>query len=135
MVVTYSIWVIVTPNWSFTITADKSAYKLGEKVHISVSLKNIGFILHSFMSSISDIIVIRIGYVRKYSWVPFQVWYSQYQLIIRHFIWNQTNIDFPEEGIEPGLYAIEAAILQVDSKASLEEALFYAKIYINITST
>lgn len=60
--VTHSVWTIVTPRWSFIVSTDKSNYRLGEPVRITASLKNMGFITHSFTSGVSDPIVVEIRY-------------------------------------------------------------------------
>lgn len=140
--VTHSVWTIVTPRWSFSVSTDKSTYRLGEAVQITVSLENLGFITHSFKSSLSDPVVISI----ETYWLT-QVWYSPYhyniteftvpphQSLERTFIWNQTNIHFPEEEIEPGTYGIEAFIPSSSSEIVDSDKLFWAWTSINITST
>ena len=114
--VAHSVWTIVTPRWSFSVSTDKSTYSLGENVEITVYLKNMGFITHSFKSEASDPIIVRI--VGRYDSV---VWFSSSnrektvfsvkpnQILQRNFLWNQTGyanyID-----IVPGEYRIEAEI-------------------------
>ena len=140
-VVTHSVWTIITPKWSFSVTADKSTYILGEYVKITVSLKNLGFITHSFESAVSDPVVVSIE-------GNYQVWYNPFHRSItefsvrpkesleRNFIWNQTkslNIQFGEK-IEPGIYYIEAFIPSVNSGYIRSNLLFRAAASINITS-
>lgn len=149
MVITHSIWIVMTPNWSFTVTTDKSTYELGEKVQITVSLENSGFIAHSFTSSISDPIVVSISYVYPENpTIKTQVWFSPYhfnkteftlyphQSLERKFVWNQTNIHNPEKGIEPGTYLIKAIIPCADSNMPIGvDNLFYTWTIVNITAT
>jgi len=145
LAVPYSAWMIVVPNWSFSVTTDKSTYELGEPVQIRVMLENFGFISHSFTCAISDpvfFIILR----EPYS----QVWYSKYydrtttyftvsnhQTLERTFTWNQTNIHQPEEELELGTYTIKAFIPKPQplSQDMLRDPLFYARTSINITST
>lgn len=140
--VTNSVWTIITPKWSFSVSTDKTTYTLGENVKIKVSIKNLGFITHSFKSAVSDTIVV--GVEHQYN---SQVWYSQFHRSItefsigpnesleRNFIWNQTNIHLPEKEIEPGIYYIEAFIPNVNSDYIRSNPLFHAETRINITST
>ena len=71
-IVTHSVWTVISPQWLFSVTTDKSTYSLGEDVKVTVSLKNLGFITHSFKSRVSDPIVIGIGTDLS------QVWYSPF---------------------------------------------------------
>jgi len=76
-VLTQSAKIIVTPQWSFSVTTDKPTYMFGEEIGITVSLRNDGFITHSFQSGLSDPVVVLIEY--QYSENPTvtsQVWYS-----------------------------------------------------------
>jgi hypothetical protein len=56
---------IVTPSWSFSVTTDKPAYRLGENVTIIAVLKNTGFITHSFKSGLSDPVVVSVNFLRN----------------------------------------------------------------------
>ena len=142
-----SIWIIITPKWSFSVSTDKSTYMLGETVMIFVSLKNMGFITHSFKSKVTNPVEIIIE--RPYGDNPTvskQVWYSPYQLketecsvepnriLQRNFLWNQTDIHSPEEDIETGTYYIIAFIPDAQS-VGWQSRLFYTYTIINITST
>ena len=142
--VTHSVWTIVTPRWSFSVSTDKPTYRLGENVQITVSLENIGFITHSFKSSLSDPVVVSI---ETYGLGP-QVWYSPYHFnrteftipshesLERTFIWNQTNIHFPEEENEPDTYVVWAFIPKGEFlDPHVAGTLFCAYTKINITST
>jgi len=141
VVFTQSVWVIVTPKWSFSVTTDKSTYELGENVQITVSLENLGFIPHSFTSSISGPIVVSVSLYES------QVWYSPFhwnktefiihpnQSLKRTFTWNQSNIHFPEEKIKPGTYLIEAFIPSANWKGGRSQLLLHAWKCINITAT
>jgi hypothetical protein len=149
--VTHSVWTIVTPRWSFSVTTDKNTYKLGEEVKITVSLKNLGFITHSFKSRAIEPAYIFIEY--QYGENPthrYPVWGTPVhesltefsikpnQSLERNFVWNQTksiNIEFGEE-IEPGGYYIKACIPSADFTMPFAVYnLFWAWTSINITST
>ena len=141
-IVTHSVWAIVTPRWSFSVTTDKNTYRLGESVQITVSLKNNGLIAHSFKSSISDPVVI---FVRTSFYT--HVWYTSYHYNIteftvfpnhrleRTFVWNQTDIYHPEKEIEPATYYIGAHIPGSLSEPFIDYEIFRAWTIINITST
>ena len=144
--VTHSVWTIVTPRWSFSVTTDKATYKLGENVQITVTLKNLGFIEHSFKSAVD---------------VPFVVsvemdgtrWYSPYhpdateftvpphQSLERTFIWNQTwtrKSWSQNQTYVPGTYITMAFTPKVEEgwlSISSHQRLFTAYTSINITST
>jgi hypothetical protein len=44
----YSVYAIVTPSWSFSVSTNKTVYRLGENVTITATLTNNGLITHSF---------------------------------------------------------------------------------------
>jgi len=145
--VTSSVWTIVTPRWSFSVATDKTTYALGESVEITVSLENLGFIIHSFTSRVSDPIVVEI--LRGLS----EVWFSPphenntefsigpKESLERHFIWNQTNTSTPwlwNQTYMPGTYVIYAWIPSTDSERVIlwdMNNLFVAWTSISITST
>lgn len=139
--VIHSVWTIVTPSWSFSVITDKNTYRLGENVTIAVSLENRGFIAHSFKSSISDPIAVSIEYGTLS-----QVWYNTYNLtrteftiaphqtLERTFVWNQTNIHYPEKEIEPKTYYVKACIPS-SSHPFIGSSIVMASTRINITST
>jgi len=145
---THSVWAIITPRWAFSVTTDKNTYKLGEEVKITVALKNLGFITHSFKSRAIEPAYIVIEYLYKGHTTP--VWGTSAhesvtefsikpnQSLERNFIWNQTksiNIEFGEE-IEPGGYYIKAFIPSADfTMPFVVYNLFWAWTKINITST
>lgn len=145
----YTSWVIITPKWSFSMITNKSIYTLEEDVQIVVILENLGFISHSFTSSISDPMVVSIEYVSEENpTVKTQVWYSPFnynktefvifpnQLLLRTFIWNQTNVANPwlwNTTCKPGYYFIEAFI--PSGHVGIDENLFQTWTYINITAT
>jgi len=149
LAVTSSFWILITPKWSFSVVTDKTTYAHGENVKITVSLKNLGFITHSFKSRVSDPVVISIEY--QYTEDPTvrsQVWYSPFHIDItefsvgpnesfeRNFVWNQTNVYLPEREIELGGYYIEAMIPSADSTMPIgADNLFWSWTSINITST
>jgi len=140
-IVTHSVWAIVTPSWSFSVTTDKNTYRLSENVQITVTLENLGFIAHSFKSSISDPIAVSIEYP-----ILSQVWYSPYNLnrteftiaphqtLERTFVWNQTNVHYPEKEIEPKTYTVRACIPS-SSHPFIGSSIVMASTSINITST
>lgn len=140
--VTHSVWIVVTPKWSFSVSTDKSTYSLGEDVQIMVSLENLGFVPHSFKSSISEPVVISITTQRVG-----EVWLSPYhfnmteftvpahQFLERTFIWNQTNIYNQEEKIERGKYYIRALIESATSDMLGWDPIFFAGTSITIMST
>jgi len=140
--VTHSVWTVVTPRWSFSVSTDKSTYSPGENVKITASLENLGFITHSFKSSIRELVVITItrwGYSRQVWFSPFhfeerEFTISPHQSLERTFIWNQTNIHHPEEKIESGTYIISAFIESVTSDMPSWDPIFSAGTRINITT-
>jgi len=78
----FATWVIISPNWSFEVTTDKSVYNLGENVQITVTLKNRGYIPHSFISSINTPVVVSVEYVSESNpTLKYQVWYTPFQQI------------------------------------------------------
>jgi hypothetical protein len=143
---THLVWTIATPKWSFSVSTDKSTYRLGEPVVIMASLRNMGFITHSFTSIASDPILFSIMY--QYS---LQVCYSRLhenitvfslsanQSLERTFTWNQTNTANPwawNQTYMPGTYSIQAFIPNADSTTLyFIDPLFSAWTSINITST
>ena len=140
--VTHSVWTIVTPRWSFSVITDKNTYRLGENVQITVTLKNDGLIAHSFKSSISDPVVIfietssltSIWYISfHYEITEFTI--SPNQPLERTFVWNQTNVHYPEKEIEPLTYYIGAHIPGSSSEPFIDYDIFWAWTSINITST
>ncbi len=138
--ITHAVWTFVTPRWSFSVSTDKSTYRLDENVQITASLENQGFIAHSFKSSISEPIVISI----ETEWLT-QVWYTPYhyniteftitphQSLERTFTWNQTNIHYPERNIETGQYYIRAFIPSSAYELIDFDNLFRGWTNINIT--
>ena len=146
LTIPYSVWTVITPNWAFSVTTDKSTYELGEPIQIGVTLENLGFIEHSLTSGVRDLAVISIssrefGHVwyncmHIFDWIDTQFTVPPHQSLERTFIWNQTNINFPEEEIEPGTYWIEAFIPKGESNRPIEvDNLFWTSTSINITST
>jgi hypothetical protein len=139
--VPYSVWAVITPNWAFSVSTDKPTYELGEPVQIKVTLKNLGFIEHSLTSGFNDLVVVSISnrefkniwYNGRhiYDWIDTRFTVPAQQSLEKTFIWNQTNINFPEKEIEPGTYWIEASIPDSDAPTPL----FHAYTTINITST
>jgi len=143
----FATWVVTTPKWAFSVSTDKSTYELGENVNITVIIRNLGFITHSFKSRVSDLVVVSIDY-QHISSAMIQVWYNPFhynvtefsvmpsQSLERSFIWNQSNIHLEEEEAEPGKYYIYAFVPRADSTAPLRrDNLFWAWTSMNITSS
>ena len=144
IIVSHSVWAVITPKWSFSVTTDKSTYELGENVEIMVTLKNLGFIEQSFTSAVD---------------VPFVVsvemdgtrWYSPYhpdateftvpphQSLERTFIWNQTwtrKSWSQNQTYVPGTYITMAFTPKVEEgwlSISSHQRLFTAYTSINVT--
>lgn len=135
--ITHTVATLVTPRWSFSISTDKSTYRLGENVTITACLENIGFIAHSFESRWSDPITVAACPQGRDA-----IWYSPHhventhfsigpnQILKKTFIWNQTDTYHPEREIRLGQYRIAAWIRDTN-----DNTLFSANTYINITST
>lgn len=147
VVFTNLAWAIATPKWSFSLVTDKSTYRLGEAVKITVSIRNLGFIAHSFESSVSDPVVVSIEY--QYTENPTtrtQVWYSPFHIsttrfsiapnesLERNFTWNQTNVHIQREEIKLGRYYITALVPRADSTNIGLDNLFITSTKINITA-
>ena len=140
--VTHSVFTVVSPRWSLSVYTDKNTYRLGENVQITVTLENLGFITQSFKSSISGPIAVSIEYG-----ILSQVWYSPYNLnrteftiaphqtLERTFVWNQTNIHYPEKEIEPKTYTVKACVPSFPYDPFTGPSIFWESTSINITST
>ena len=141
-------WIIVTPNWSFSVSTDKVSYRRHENVTITVSLENLGYITHSFKSCISDPVYVRVENVK----FDYPVWYSlpiehnitEFSIgpsasLKRTFVWNQTV--YSEYGIvidqlcPPGTYHVKVYIPEAQEDAlAFEQYLFRAYTTITIKS-
>jgi len=151
-IVPHSVWTflgpIYTPNWTFSLTTDKSTYELGELVQIKVTLENHGSAGHWFISCSSNPIVVLIS---RFAWRQ-HVWISRSppshdrktkfmipagQSLERTFIWNQTCNCFPPSQINPDTYFIRAYIpLSVDVYAMwFEDSTFAVEKNIILAST
>jgi hypothetical protein len=144
---THSVWAVVTPRWSFVVSTDKTMYRPGEPLAITVSLKNNGLISHSFKSALSNPVFISIEYQYSPN-IPFlhQVYYSPFseavtafavepgETLERSFSWNQTDIYSPEQEIEQGRYWIHAAIPRETAETIGFDNIFSAWTTLNITS-
>jgi len=140
IVVASSVWIYITSKWAFSVTTDKSTYRLGENVRITVNLKNVGYITHSFNSRVVDPVIISITFFAA------QVWYSPFnesntefsiepnEFLERNFVWNQTNIHFPESEIDPGNYRIKAFIPRVSAGYISDDPVFQAYTGITIAA-
>jgi len=154
IIASHSVWTVVTPRWSFSVTTDKSTYKLGENVQITVTLKNLGLIEHSFTSSLSDPVAVSVEMVHDNPTLTTQAWYSPYhpdateftvashQSLERTFTWNQTwttNLWLwnQTQTRVPGEYIIRAFIPKVQKgwPAILSDHLFAAYKTITITGS
>ncbi len=132
------VWTVAGPSWSFSVSTDKSTYRLGELVTITASLRNEGLISHYFISVVSDPVLFRILGPDGNDWhgpyhentTTFSL--SASQTLERTFTWNQSYV--------PGTYRIRASI--PDAEAALapygispaNPPLFLATTSINITS-
>jgi hypothetical protein len=147
-IIPYSVWTFLgplyTPNWTFSLTTDRSTYELGESVQIKVTLKNHGSVGHWFISCTSN--PIEVGIRMR---TGAQVWFSRSprtkakfmipagQSLERTFIWNQTCNCFPPSQIRPDTYIIWAYImLSLDSYTMLfEQSTFHVEKEITLTAT
>ncbi len=152
-IVTQTVWTIMTPSWSFSVTTDKPTYSLGENVKITATLKNTGFISHSFKSKVSDPVLVLISQRRQWGseisvwWTPFwneeitEFSLSPGQALQRSFTWNQTNIANPgfwNQTYMPGTYRVVAFIPDANADSVIpiySYDLFYASTNINITQS
>lgn len=153
LITLYVANVIMTPSWSFEITTDKPVYNLGENVQITVTLKNKGYVSHSFTAAVDNPVLVSIEYVNPSNpTVKYQVWYTPYQEsettftvspnqpLTRTCTWNQTDIQgwqFWNTTYKAGTYCIEAFIPKKEEgfPSESEHALFLAWVYINVTAT
>jgi hypothetical protein len=150
--VTNSVWVVITPKWSFSVTTDKSSYEVGENVKITVSLKNVGFITHSFESALRDPVMVSVEYQpTENPTSTIQVWYSPYHWentqfslapsysLERHFIWNQTNTAnpwFSNASYMPGTYQLVAFIPDAEAEILIyygAHTLFISRAGFNVS--
>lgn len=135
-------------NWVFVLTTDKSSYSLGEKVQITVTLENHGFVSQSITSPMSDPVVVVYARVSEEDPSTRSVWNNPYlfeettfsvspgQALVRTYVWNQTNSAQPwlwNATYEAGTYLIEATIW--GSLGPTPSTLFNADVYINVTAT
>jgi hypothetical protein len=149
--VTYAVWVVGTPKWSFTISTDKSIYAPTEDVRITVTLTNLGYIPHSFSSMVDPPIIVEVwstdsnfGYLEK----SLQTWYTPFlnqnqtmltippgQSLTKTFAWNQTVIRPYSLRVTPGIYLVDAFVPDLGQDLSTPLAPFWAETHINVTAT
>lgn len=152
-IVTQTVWTITTPSWSFSVATDKPTYSLGENVTITATLKNTGYISHSFKSKVSEPVLLLIsqwwGYGDQISvwWTPFstpeitEFSLSPGQVLQRSFTWNQTNIANPgfwNQTYMPGTYSVVAFIPDANADSIIPQYsydVFFASTNINITQS
>lgn len=151
--VTQTVWAIVTPSWSFSVATDKPTYSLGESVKITATLKNTGFLSHSFKSKVSDPVLLLVSQVWHHT-DEISVWWppswneevtefslSPGQALQRSFTWDQTNIANPQiwnQTHMPGTYQILAFIPDPNAESISPDhasSLFYSATYINVTQS
>lgn len=151
--VTHAVYIVGTPKWSFAVSTDESSYIQNETIHIAVTLKNLGYIPHSFPSIVDPPIIVVIWNADLVASSPpqpgLQVWYSVFvnknqttftispgQSFTRTFAWNQTYTESSVQ-IGPGTYIIDAFVPDPSSYPLVEPYLspFWAETIINITST
>lgn len=148
--VTAGVWIIVTPRWVFEVSTDKAEYALGEEVEITVTLKNEGFVSHSFVSSIDEPVMVTVRYGQLDG---VEVWFNLFsanysiprnqtqfvlgagQSLTRIYKWNQTNIHgWPWNGTRAGKYAI-LAFVPSDEYLRESTAVFLDQTSINVTAS
>ena len=104
----YTVYAIITPNWSFTVSTDKSVYKLGENVTITATLTNYGYITHSFTT------------IETSAWIRFYVrtdyWDTAWRCLMQ---WNETDFSLASK------QTIEKTVIwnQMVRKSALTEEL------------
>jgi len=142
------VWIVVTPNWSFKVTTDKTAYAPGENITITVTIENLGYIAHTFKSSITNPVVVMAHCVDN----PFPLWWTpiQYneteftvapnQLLRRTFVWSQTWAAGLGGAARAGeIYDLEAFVPTSDDVFMdvmiAENRVFSGWTSINITAT
>lgn len=123
-IVPYSAYAIITPNWSFSVSTDKTVYGLGENVTITATLTNNGLITHSFSTDTYPVYVA--FYVEPLLLSP--VWghsvsLSQAELSLApgrsiklSVVWNQTTIvlvgeEHKQLPANPGNYLVLVEVL------------------------
>ena len=100
--VPFSVFEIMTPKWSFTVATDKTVYKLGETVTITMSIANNGRTTHSFNRTNSQIRIV--VYLSNSSislrWIGTAITISESeysvtagQSVQRTVAWNQTIVE------------------------------------------
>jgi hypothetical protein len=147
---THLVWTITTPKWSFSVSTDRSTYRLGEPVTITASLRNLGFITHSFRSASSNPVVVSVEYQSTANSMSYQVWYSSIsrsatefsagpgETLERNFSWNQTNTVNPglwNQTYMPGTYWVLAFVPKDTAQTFGFDNFFFARTNMNITST
>jgi len=131
-----TVQTILAPNWEFKASADKAVYRLGENVTVTTTLKNNGYVAHSFSAFYEDPIEVTVGKGTALG----GTWYSPNQKSVhkvsvppgqtveRIVVWNQTDLN--GELVEPGAYTIWVFIRDEESLIIHE---FEAVISITIT--
>jgi len=148
---THAAYIVGTPKWSFTVSTDKSTYMQNETIHITVTLKNLGYIPHSFSSNVDPPILVGVWTTDFYGSYPekgLQVWYNVFVIknqtsftispgesFTRTFAWNQTYSYFSGQ-VGPRTYIVSAFVPD-PSSSTTEPYLspFRNETLINITST
>ena len=139
-----SVWAITTPKWSFSVTTDKSTYELGESVQITATLKNLGFIEHSFKSAVDVPFVVSVEmdgsrWLSPYHPDATEFTVPPHQSLERTFNWNQTWTRKPwwqNQTYVPGTYTIVAFTPKVEegwTSITSHPRFFTAYTSINIT--
>jgi hypothetical protein len=147
--------VIAGPNWSFTVSTNKPTYKLGEEVHITVSLENKGFIPHSFKLINDEPLYVGVRCQYPYLagsmlpvWcTPFHEKYTDYYQEIQPsknleklFLWNNTK-NYSDQEIQLGTYKVGVYIARMTPpwasqtlRFTYHDTPFISWTIINITS-
>jgi len=148
--VTQAAFTVGTPKWSFMVSTDKSTYMQNETIQITVTVKNLGYIPHSFLSNTDPLILVGAWTADFYGSSPeqgVQVWYSVFvfknqtsvtispgQSFTRMFEWNQTNI-YSSVPVGRGTYIVEAYVADLYGEPEPFPSPFWNQTLINITST
>jgi hypothetical protein len=140
-VVTHAAWIVGTPKWSFMVSTDKSNYMQNETIQITVTLKNIGYIPHSFISITDPPLIVEvegIWYTPIVDRNQTTITLSPGQNLTRTFTWNQTiTYVQPPVPVRPGAYYLYAFVPDPNSYPSTLPYLppFWSRTIVNITST
>ncbi len=141
----YGTWVVVTPKWTLSVTADKFSYALGENVTITVILENLGYIPHSITSSITNVVYVSITEFSGIEWTDWSIipevekttiTVSPGYPLTKTIVWNQMNTYNPSRWngtYKPGTYTIEACIPDLVDGNAVDPRIWCHPIFANKT--